>query len=76
MFFFFNFNPYIAIIGDIKNSKELEDRKNIQVKLKTVLNEVNEKYKLVISAKFMITLGDEFQGLLCSAERGGNESVG
>ncbi len=69
MFFFFNFNPYIAIIGDIKNSKELEDRKNIQVKLKTVLNEVNEKYKLVISAKFMITLGDEFQGLLCSGDR-------
>lgn len=69
MFFFFDFNPYIAIIGDIKHSKELEDRKNIQIKLNSVLNRVNEKYELVISAKFMITLGDEFQGLLCSGDR-------
>lgn len=68
MFFFFNINPYIAIIGDIKNSKELENRKNIQVKLKSVLSEINEKYNSVISAKFMITLGDEFQGLLCSGD--------
>lgn len=68
MFFFFDFNPYIAIIGDIKNSKELEDRKGTQIKLCTVLNEINEKYKSLISAKFMITLGDEFQGLLCNGE--------
>lgn len=68
MFFFFNFNPYIAIIGDIKNSKELEDRKGTQIKLCAVLNDINEKYKSVISAKFMITLGDEFQGLLCNGE--------
>ncbi len=69
MFFFFNFNPYVAIIGDIKNSKELEDRKNIQVRLKSVLNGLNEKYGSVISAKFMITLGDEFQGLLSGGNR-------
>lgn len=68
MFFFFNFNPYIAIIGDIKNSKELEDRKGTQIKLCAVLNDINEKYKSAISAKFMITLGDEFQGLLCNGE--------
>ncbi len=66
MFFFFNFDPYIAIIGDIKNSKELENRKSIQIKLNSVLNSINEKYKSEISANFMITLGDEFQGLLCS----------
>lgn len=64
MFFFFNFNPYIAIIGDIKNSKELENRRDTQIKLNSVLNNINAKYKSVISAKFMITLGDEFQGLL------------
>lgn len=69
MFFFFNFKPYIAIIGDIKKSKELENRKNIQVRLNYVLSEINEKYNSVISAKFMITLGDEFQGLLCSGDR-------
>ena len=69
MFFFFNYMPYIAIIGDIKDSKKLNDRKKIQEKLQRVLNEVNKKYVEDISSKFMITLGDEFQGLLCN---GGN----
>lgn len=64
MVFFFHFNPYIAIIGDIKNSKKLNDRKNVQINLNHVLNAINQKYKSAISAKFMITLGDEFQGLL------------
>lgn len=65
MFFFFNFNPYIAIIGDIKNSRELNNRKDVQDKLELVLDSVNCKYESSITAKFMITLGDEFQGLLC-----------
>lgn len=64
MFFFFNFNPYIAIIGDIKNSKQLNKRKKVQDELNLVLNEINKQYESMISAKFMITLGDEFQGLL------------
>ncbi len=68
MFFFFNFEPYIAIIGDIRNSKELENRRDTQMKLNSVLNDINAKYKSLISAKFMITLGDEFQGLLCRGD--------
>lgn len=64
MFFPFNFKPYIAIIGDIKNSKEIGDRNYIQLKLKCVLDVINIKYNPVIAAKFIITLGDEFQGLL------------
>lgn len=68
MFFYLNFNPYIAIIGDIKNSKELENRSDTQKKLNSLLNDINEKYQEVIAAKFMITLGDEFQGLLCSGD--------
>jgi len=64
----FNFlnDPYIAIIGDIKKSKEIEDRKSVQNKLEETLNMINEKYGKGISAKFTITLGDEFQGLLSS----------
>lgn len=65
MFFFFSNNPYVAIIGDIKKSKKLEDRKSVQNKLEKTLNIINKKYYEDISAKFMITLGDEFQGLLC-----------
>lgn len=64
MFFFFTCNSYVAIIGDIKDSKKIGNRKKVQIKLKDVLNNINEKYESAIAAKFMITLGDEFQGLL------------
>lgn len=64
MFFFFDFSPYIAIIGDMINSKKLDNRREVQTKLKSVLDGINKRYEPDISAKFMITLGDEFQGLL------------
>ncbi|MEI8200436.1 MAG: SatD family protein [Eubacteriales bacterium] len=64
MYFSFKNNSYIAIIGDMKNSKIMNDRNSVQKRLKNILNGVNEKYSKDISAKFMITLGDEFQGLL------------
>lgn len=56
---------YLAIIGDIRSSKDLPDRYLVQKKLKSVLDSVNEKYSESIAAKFVITLGDEFQGLMC-----------
>lgn len=55
---------FIAIIGDIKDSKELENRREVQQNLNCVLKNVNEIYAEDISANFIITLGDEFQGLL------------
>lgn len=64
MFFFFNFNPYIAVIGDIVKSKNIVNRNEVQKKLKTVLKTINEKYTDEIASNFMLTLGDEFQGLL------------
>ena len=67
-FFFFKFDPYIAIIGDIKNSKNIEERGKFQNKLNKILNEINEIYSDSISSNFTITLGDEFQGLLHSGE--------
>lgn len=67
-FFFFQFNPYIAIIGDIKKSKNIQERKIFQEKLSKTLDEVNQIYSGSISSKFTITLGDEFQGLLHSGE--------
>ena len=68
MCFTFFYKPYIAIIGDIKSSKKLSDRKAVQDKLKRVLMKVNEKYDRDIASKFTITLGDEFQGLLCNGK--------
>ena len=64
MFFFVFKDSYIAIIGDIKKSKKLNNRNTVQNVFKKVLNNINEKYSKDISSKFMITLGDEFQGLL------------
>lgn len=55
---------YVAIIGDIIASKEVQERGHIQEKLRYVLNQINSMYIDNISAKFIITLGDEFQGLL------------
>ena len=55
---------YIAIISDIKESKKIEDRNQIQENLSHILKCVNRIYRADISAKFVITLGDEFQGLL------------
>ena len=68
MFFFFSFNPYIAIIGDLKDSKQVKEREVTQQKLRSTLQTINEKYAADIASKFTITLGDEFQGLLSSGE--------
>ncbi|MBO4679015.1 MAG: hypothetical protein J5626_05035 [Lachnospiraceae bacterium] len=59
---------YIAIIGDIKHSKDISNRYEIQERLKKTLDNINKRYKKDIAAKFLITLGDEFQGLLFAAE--------
>jgi hypothetical protein len=66
--FKFNFNAYVAIIGDIIQSKKLDNRKDSQIKLQDVLNSINKKYVKDIASNFMITLGDEFQGLLKCGE--------
>ncbi|SHI22187.1 SatD family (SatD) [Butyrivibrio fibrisolvens DSM 3071] len=59
---------YIAIIGDIRYSKQISNRGAIQSKLNKVLKSINDNYKEDIAANFLITLGDEFQGLLTSTE--------
>ena len=64
MFFTFAYKPYIVIIGDIINPRKIEKRGEVQERLKEILRDVNEKYNADIVAPFMITLGDEFQGLL------------
>ncbi|EHI69412.1 SatD family protein [Streptococcus ictaluri] len=55
---------YIAIIGDVIDSKSLENRYDVQNSFKACLQLINEKYKEEVVSKFSLTLGDEFQGLL------------
>lgn len=55
---------YYALIGDLVGSRDLEARGDVQERLKGLLVEVNAIYADMIAARFTITLGDEFQGLL------------
>ena len=55
---------YCAIIGDIMGSRNIKDRSSIQILLNNILEKINSKYADDIAAKFLITIGDEFQGLL------------
>lgn len=61
-------DAYIAIIGDIRNSKKIKNREDVQLKLKNTLQNINNKYQQDIASKFTITLGDEFQGLLINGK--------
>ncbi|MDD6885609.1 MAG: SatD family protein, partial [Solobacterium sp.] len=55
---------YYAIIGDVKDSRTLPNRNDVQEKLKKVLLDINRIYNKDIAADFLITLCDEFQGLM------------
>lgn len=61
-------HSFAAVIGDIKDSRHLENRKEVQIRLQRILNRLNEKYKDDIVSRFLITLGDEFQGLLSNGK--------
>ncbi len=60
-------NPkYAVIIADIKGSKKMEEmeRYEWQLFLKSAIVQVNENWASSIEAQFMITKGDEFQGVV------------
>ena len=61
-------HSFAAVIGDIKDSRHLENRKEVQIRLQRILDRLNEKYKEDIVSRFLSTLGDEFQGLLSNGE--------
>ena len=60
---------YCAIIGDMVDSQKIPaaERAAVQRKLEHLLTNINKRYSTHISANFVITLGDEFQGLLHEA---------
>ena len=57
---------YYAIIGDMIGSRRLtaEARRDAQARLASALETVNSRFGADVAARFIITLGDEFQGLL------------
>ncbi len=59
---------YLAIIGDIVDSKKIVKRAEVQRELEAALAVINSEYAQCIASDFLITLGDEFQGLLSNPE--------
>lgn len=55
---------YLTMICDIKNSKSLHNREAVQYQLIETIKEANERFSGMIASPFLITLGDEWQGLL------------
>ena len=59
---------FVALIGDIRGSRELDDRKQVQKEFKRVVSSLNEYTpNSAIASRFTVTTGDEFQVLLTDA---------
>ncbi|QKY20524.1 hypothetical protein B4589_009085 [Halolamina sp. CBA1230] len=59
---------FVAVIGDIRGSRELSDRSEAQQEFKQVVTTLNEDIPdSVIASQFTVTTGDEFQVLLTDA---------
>jgi hypothetical protein len=54
---------YYTLIGDLKKSKTIQNRIEVQHRLRDILNKINEEYQDTLVKKMYITLGDEFQGV-------------
>lgn len=56
---------FVALIGDIRGSRELEDRNEAQEAFKRVVDSLDERVpREAIASQFTVTTGDEFQVLL------------
>ncbi len=60
----------IAVIGDIVASRRVPpvERSHLQRALEQLADVVNKRYRRAIAARFLVTLGDEFQGVLTQGE--------
>jgi hypothetical protein len=63
---------YVAVIGDVVASRHAPERSQMQERLRDALEEVNQRFRDLVVARFLITIGDEFQGLLDGTEKLGH----
>jgi DNA-binding CsgD family transcriptional regulator len=61
---------YCAIIGDINRSRDLPHRARVQRAFQRAIEHINTEFRDEIASDFVLTIGDEFQGLLRSAKKG------
>jgi len=67
---------YVALIGDIRGSRELADRNEVQNEFKSVVDSLNNHVPdRSIASPFTVTTGDEFQVLLTDAKAGVEAAV-
>ncbi len=62
-------HTFVAVIGDVCGSRQTADRQGTQVRLEEAMARVNEVFANDLTAGFLVTLGDEFQGLLPEPDR-------
>ena len=55
---------YVALIGDVRRSRKVEERASLQTVMESALKKMNTRFRTELAAGFVLTLGDEFQGLL------------
>lgn len=60
---------YFAVIGDLVASRSIPAREKFQKQFAQVIAEVNTRFRSSIASKFIVTVGDEFQGLLGEASQ-------
>lgn len=60
---------YIAVIADMVRSRDLPParRRLLQKRFSRLIDNLNQHHRKTLASKFIITLGDEFQGVLNSA---------
>lgn len=58
----------VAIIADVVNSKDIKERNDFQLKLKILLESINDRFESDFASKFRISYGDEFEALLHGAD--------
>lgn len=61
--------PCVALIADMVKSRDVPraERPGVQLSFSEFIAALNQRYKKALIARFVITLGDEFQGLLWDA---------
>jgi hypothetical protein len=60
----------VALLGDIVGSRRLaaDERAELQQTLAALMTDINASYRRAVLADFLVTLGDEFQGILGAPE--------
>lgn len=59
---------YIAVIVDVVGSRAIANHAKFQKRLAQTITSINESFAQAIASRFVLTVGDEFQGLLASAD--------